>query len=60
MNMFDYKQTPIYRTFEFVKREAARYGVNVVASEIIGTCRQEALVMAAEYFLHLDCNSKLK
>ncbi len=27
MNLTDFEQTPIARVFEFVKREAARYGV---------------------------------
>ncbi len=54
MNMFDYQQTPLFRTYEFVKREAARYGVNVVGTELVGTLRQEALVLAAEYFLQLE------
>jgi glutamate formiminotransferase/formiminotetrahydrofolate cyclodeaminase len=54
MNMFDYINTPLYRTYEFVKREAARYGVNVAGTEIVGTVRQEALVSAAEYFLQLE------
>lgn len=54
MNMFDYEQTPIYRTYELIKREAARYGVPVVGSELVGTLPQEALVIAAEYFLQLE------
>ena len=32
MNLVDYEQTPIYRVFEMVKREAARYGVNIIGS----------------------------
>lgn len=54
MNMFDYAQTPLFRTFEHVKREAARHGVNVVGSELVGTLRQEALVLAAEWYLQLE------
>lgn len=54
MNMFDYQQTPIYRTFELIKMEAARYGVPVVGSELVGTLPQEALVIAAEHFLQLE------
>ncbi|KUO50918.1 MAG: glutamate formiminotransferase [Desulfitibacter sp. BRH_c19] len=54
MNMFDYEQTPISRTYELVKMEAGRYGVPVVGSELIGTLPQEALVLAAEYFLQLE------
>jgi glutamate formiminotransferase len=36
MNLTDFEQTPIHRVFEFVKREAARYGVMPVSSEIVG------------------------
>ena len=36
INMCDYKQTPLYRVLEFVRFEAARYGVHVVGTEIIG------------------------
>lgn len=54
MNMLDFRATPLQRTFEFVKNEAARYGVNVVASQIIGAVRQEALVTAAAHYLRLE------
>lgn len=54
MNMFDYKQTPQYRTFELVKLEAARYGVPVVGTELVGTLPQEAIVNSLEYFLRLE------
>src|SRR6185369_15552089 len=36
MNLTDTDQTPIARVFEYVKREAARYGAIPVASEIVG------------------------
>ncbi len=36
MNLTDFEQTPIARVFESVKREAARYGVMPVSSEIVG------------------------
>lgn len=54
MNMFNFKKTPLFRTFEFIKREAARYGINIVGTELVGTLRQEALIMVAEYFLQLE------
>lgn len=54
MNMFDYEKTPLYRTLETVKMEAARYGVNVVGSEIVGVVDQESLVNSAEYYLKLE------
>jgi len=53
MNMFNYELTPLHRTFELIKREADRYGVNVTGSEIVGTLQQEALILVAEYFLGL-------
>jgi len=53
MNMLDYKLTPLYRTFELIRREANRYGVKVTGSEIVGTLQQEALILVAEYFLGL-------
>ena len=33
MNLTNYEKTPIFRVFETVKREAARYGVSVLRSE---------------------------
>lgn len=54
MNMFDTDQTPIYRAFKVVESEAARYGITVVGTEIVGTLPQEALINCAEYFLKLD------
>lgn len=53
MNIFDYELTPLYRTFELVKREAARYGVTVLETQLVGTVPQESLIMVAEYFLQL-------
>jgi len=54
MNLTNYEKTPIARVFEFVRREAARYGVGVLESEIVGLVPQAALVGAAEYFLQLE------
>jgi glutamate formiminotransferase len=54
MNLTNYEKTPIFRVFDAVKREAARYGVAVLASEIVGLVPAAALVSTAEYFLQLD------
>jgi len=54
MNLTDFEQTPIHRVFEFVKREAARYGVAPVSSEIVGLIPKKALEMAAEWFLQVE------
>lgn len=54
MNLTDYTKTSIYRVFETIKMEAARYGVNVVGSEIVGLIPMQALVDTAEYYLRLE------
>ena len=54
MNLTDFEQTPIHRVFEYVKREAARYGVMPVSSEIVGLIPKLALEQAAEWFLQVE------
>ena len=54
MNLTDFEQTPVHRVFEMVKREAARYGVMPVASEIVGLIPKKALEQAAEWFLQVE------
>lgn len=54
INMTDYKRTPLHRVFETVRAEAARYGVSVVGSEIVGLVPSEALIDAADHFLRLE------
>src|SRR3984957_13719138 len=54
MNLTDFEQTPVHRVFEFVKREAARYGVMPVSSEIVGLIPKQALEQAAEWFLQVE------
>jgi glutamate formiminotransferase / formiminotetrahydrofolate cyclodeaminase len=54
MNLTDFEQTPIHRVFEYVKREAARYGVVPVSSEIVGLIPKLALEQAAEWFLQVE------
>ena len=54
MNLTDFEQTPVHRVFEVVKREAARYGVAPVSSEIVGLIPKKALESAAEWFLQVE------
>jgi len=54
MNLTDFEQTPVHRVFELVKREAARYGVMPVSSEIVGLIPKKALEQAAEWFLQVE------
>ncbi|MGL5054286.1 MAG: glutamate formimidoyltransferase [Fusobacteriaceae bacterium] len=54
MNIKDFKKNPIYRVFETVKMEAARYGVPVLGSEVIGALPLEAVSESLEYYLGLE------
>jgi len=54
MNLTDFEQTPIQRVFELVKKEAARYGVAPLSSEIVGLIPKKALESAAEWFLQIE------
>ncbi len=54
MNLTDFEQTPLHRVFEFVKREAERYGVLPFSSEIVGLIPKRAIEQAAEWFLQLE------
>lgn len=54
INMVDYTGTPLHRVFETVKSEAARYGVSIIGSEIVGMVPLQALVDTAEFYLQLE------
>lgn len=54
MNLTDTDLTPMARVFEFVKREAARYGVLAQSSEIVGLVPKRAIEGAAEWFLQVE------
>lgn len=54
INMTDFTRTPLYRVLELVRFEAARYGVHVVGTEIIGLTPMRALVDSAEYYLQIE------
>jgi len=54
MNLTNATKTPIYRVFETVKREAARYGVAVTSSEIVGLAPLFAISDVAEWYLQIE------
>lgn len=54
MNLTNYRKTPIHRVFELVKLEAARYGVSVVESEVVGLVPLEAVIESAKFYLQLN------
>ncbi len=54
MNLTNYEKTPVFRVFETVRREAARYGVAILESEIVGLIPSAALLATAEHFLQIE------
>ncbi|MFW7432641.1 glutamate formimidoyltransferase [Vagococcus carniphilus] len=54
MNMVNFEGTPLYRTFETIRMEAKRYGVNIIGSEIIGLTPAKAMIDCAEYYLQVE------
>lgn len=53
MNLVDFRVTPPHRVVEVIRAEAARHGVAVDRSELIGLLPQEALLAAAAHALGL-------
>ena len=51
MNLVQYEKTPVPMVMEAVKREAARYGVNVVKSELVGPVPMGAMAQVMKYYL---------
>lgn len=54
MNLTNFRGTPVYRVVETIRREAARYGVSIHHSELVGLIPGEALLDAAAWYLQLD------
>jgi glutamate formiminotransferase/formiminotetrahydrofolate cyclodeaminase len=54
INLTDFEQTPMHLVYETVRREAERYGVPVVGSEIVGLIPKKAIELSAEYFLRFE------
>ena len=54
MNLTDYRRTPVHRAMEAVRREAARFGVQIEEGEVVGLIPEDALFDAAEFYLQLN------
>lgn len=54
MNLVNYLKTPVFRVFEMIKSEAARFGVRVTSSEIVGLTPARSLYAVAEHYLQLE------
>jgi glutamate formiminotransferase/formiminotetrahydrofolate cyclodeaminase len=57
MNLTNFRETPVARAVEMVRREAGRYGVGIHHTELIGLMPQDALTDAAVWYLQLDAFS---
>jgi glutamate formiminotransferase/formiminotetrahydrofolate cyclodeaminase len=53
MNMVDLDATPLHRALELVRAEAARFGLTVRDTEIVGMVPEHALTDAAGFYLQL-------
>ena len=53
MNMTDLTKTPLFRVIETIRNEAARHGVAILGSEIVGLVPVQALMDSAEHYLQL-------
>lgn len=54
MNLTDFEVTPPHCVFEAVRQEAARLGVDVASSELVGLIPRKAIEMAAGFDLKIE------
>ena len=54
MNLVNCEGTPIYQAVDAIRAEAARLGVAVVGSELVGLAPAKALIDCAEHYLQLE------
>jgi glutamate formiminotransferase / formiminotetrahydrofolate cyclodeaminase len=54
MNLTNFRRTSMPRVMEMIRREAARYGVMVHHSELVGLIPNEALVDGAVWYMQMD------
>ncbi len=54
MNLINCEATPIYRVVEMIKAEAARYGVGVAETEVVGLIPVQYLLDTAAHYLQLN------
>ncbi|MCL7971950.1 MAG: glutamate formimidoyltransferase [marine benthic group bacterium] len=51
MNLVNYEKTPIHRVLETIRSEAARYGVQIAGTELIGSVPLGALEEVVRFYL---------
>lgn len=53
MNLINYEKTPVSRVLETIRREAARYGVAIAGTELVGPVPLGVLEDAARFYLQV-------
>ena len=56
----NFKKTPLYRQLELVRIEAAKFGVPIVGTELVGVLPLGAVLNSIEYYLQLEKPEKLE
>jgi len=56
----NYRKTPLYRQMELVRIEAARYGVSIIGTELVGVLPLDAVLTSLDYYLQLENPQKLE
>ena len=54
INLTNFRESPVGRVVEMIRREAERYGVSIHHSELVGLVPQQALIDAAVWYTQLD------
>ncbi|MDK2846588.1 MAG: glutamate formiminotransferase / 5-formyltetrahydrofolate cyclo-ligase [Synergistales bacterium] len=54
MNIVDADKTAIYRALEFIRMEAARWGVTINGTEVYGMIPAKAILDSAAYYMQID------
>ncbi|MCX7021721.1 MAG: glutamate formimidoyltransferase [bacterium] len=54
MNFLDYTKTPLFRVVETIRREAARYGVPIIQTELVGLAPADAFIDSAKWYMQVD------
>jgi glutamate formiminotransferase len=54
MNIVDYDKTAMYRALEFIRMEAARWGVTINGTEVYGMIPVKALLDSVAYYMQID------
>lgn len=53
MNLTNYKETNVHVVFDAIEKEAKKYGVKVLESELIGLIPEASLISAAKHYLKI-------